>query len=536
MSDKKKYIISFMLILFFSVIYMLPSIITKNIYHFTNQDTAFHLSRIRGLSNVLSSPVNFNNFGGNGTAMNIFYPWLTLYPAYMLLQITGNLIVTYNLYYLFFTFITMSFSYLCMYKIQKSHFSAIVFSLIYGFASYRSTDIYFRGSLGEAIALTFLPLIFLGCYYIFFSDYKKWYWLTIGMTLTVYTHLLSVLLNVLIIFIVFLFSIYLKSNKKERIFALTKATICTLSLSAAAFVPMFQQSSFVKLKVPRGGTLRGLNVSEYFSATLNNNLSYFGVGLLIFFVALHTYKRREKLTKFNLFIFFMGLFTLYISTSLFPWFIIQKTPLTVIQFTWRLTAYATLFLSYAGSVSLTSSTETRSKKINKFLSLSVFIIILHVVSVQHLISQDGKDIYNSNEANLISQNYVHTDYANKASLNYSEMLRNKEFIIDNVTQNVDFSVTDSTFSFSYDNTSNKPINVVTPLYFYKGQVVQQNGEEISSSLSKYGTTQFSLDAGKSTIKIFYKYTKLARFAQIISLLSLILFIFYLLKKGSFQKQ
>ena len=536
MSNKKKCIISFMLILFFSVIYMLPSMVTKNIYHFTDQDTAFHLSRINGLSNAFSSPVNFNNFGGNGTAMNVFYPWLTLYPAYILLQITGNLVVTYNLYYLFFTIITMTLSYVCMYKIQKSHFSAIVFSLIYSFASYRSTDIYFRGSLGEAIALTFMPLIFLGCYYIFFSDYKKWYWLTIGMTLTVYTHLLSVLLNVLIIFIVFLLSIYLKNDKKERIFALIKATTCTLFLSAAVFIPMFQQSNFVELKVPKGGTLRGLSVSEYLSATLNNNLSYFGIGFILFFLTIHTYNRRKNLTKFNLFVFFMGVLIIYTSTSLFPWFIIQKTPLTVIQFSWRLTAYATLFLSYTGSISLTSYTETRRKKINKLLFISAFVILIHVVSVEHLITQDGKDIYNSNEANLVSQSYIHTDYANEKSLNNSDMLRKKEFIINDVPQNVDFSITASTFSFSYDNNSNQPVNIITPLYFYKGQVVQQNGEKINSSLSKYGTTQFKLGTGKSTIKIFYKYTKLARFAQIISLVSVILFILYLLKKISFQKR
>ena len=43
-------------------------------------DTTFHVGRLVGLSNVFASPVNFNSFGKNGLMVNIFYPWLTMYP------------------------------------------------------------------------------------------------------------------------------------------------------------------------------------------------------------------------------------------------------------------------------------------------------------------------------------------------------------------------------------------------------------------------------------------------------------------------
>ncbi|BDP59641.1 hypothetical protein EfmJHP38_05790 [Enterococcus faecium] len=62
-----------------------------------NQDTYFHLSRIIGLDNVWSSPVNFNNFDHHGTMMNIFYPWLTLYPAFLFYKMMGNLVLSYNI-------------------------------------------------------------------------------------------------------------------------------------------------------------------------------------------------------------------------------------------------------------------------------------------------------------------------------------------------------------------------------------------------------------------------------------------------------
>lgn len=530
MENKKKHFLSIILIFFLSILYVLPIIQTNNIFHFTDQDTAFHLSRIRGLSNVFSSPVNFNNFGGNGTAMNLFYPWLTLYPAYLLLHLTGNMVMAYNLYYLLLTFITMLIAYMCMFKIKKNYFTAFTFSLIFSYASYRSTDIFFRSSLGEAVALAFLPLVFLGCYYIFYSDSKKWYWLTLGMTLTVYTHLLSVLLNAVFIFIIFIVSIFIINNKKERIINLIKATTWTIFLSLGVFIPMFQQTFFVELKVPKGGVLNGLLPSDYLSNTLNNNLSYFGIGLILFLLAIYTYSSRTYLSKMDIFIYFVGILTVYASTRLFPWHYIEKTSLNVIQFTWRLTAYATLFLSYAGSISYTINIKNNKSALKKVVLLSLLVVTIHTVSVNLLLNQDGKNIYDNVQATSVSQSYAHTDYANRESLNHPDIVRSKNFVIDGVTKNLDYSTTDSIFTFNYNN-ENKNANVVTPLYFYKGQIVEINGKKVKSSLSKYGTTQFNANEGNIEVKIYYEYTLLARISQIISFVIFLLFIWHLNKRN-----
>lgn len=85
--------------LFLSFAYVIPLFMSMGIYHSVNQDTYFHLSRIIGLDNVWSSPVNFNNFDHHGTMMNIFYPWLTLYPAFLFYKMMGNLVLSYNIYY-----------------------------------------------------------------------------------------------------------------------------------------------------------------------------------------------------------------------------------------------------------------------------------------------------------------------------------------------------------------------------------------------------------------------------------------------------
>ena len=50
-----------------------------------------------------------------------------------------------------------------MKQIKNNRYISLLFSIIYTFSAYRAIDdIFHRASLGEAVALTFLPLILLG--------------------------------------------------------------------------------------------------------------------------------------------------------------------------------------------------------------------------------------------------------------------------------------------------------------------------------------------------------------------------------------
>ena len=64
----------------------------------------------------------------------------------------------------------------------------------------------------------------------------------------VYSHVLSVLLASLMIFIAVVASFGIWDNKKERILGFLKATLVTLSMSLAFFVPMIEQFKYVTLR------------------------------------------------------------------------------------------------------------------------------------------------------------------------------------------------------------------------------------------------------------------------------------------------
>ena len=77
---------------------------------------------------------------------------------------------------------------------KGKYLRSFIFALLYTLAPYR---LYLGPAsfvVGEYIASTFIPLAFLGFYHIVCGDKRKWYWLTIGMTLLAYSHILSILL------------------------------------------------------------------------------------------------------------------------------------------------------------------------------------------------------------------------------------------------------------------------------------------------------------------------------------------------------
>ncbi|MCH0002664.1 hypothetical protein KEL04_04060, partial [Enterococcus faecium] len=255
---------------------------------------------------------------------------------------------------------------------------------IYTFSAYRAIDIFHRASLGEAVALTFLPLILMGCYEIYIRDYQKWYWLSIGMTLVVYTHLLSVAMVSVFIGGTLFLSFYFWDQKIARLLSLLKATVLTFFLSAGFLIPFIQQSRAQELKVPLGKELSGMAPSDMLTHILNNNYNNYTIGLFLFLGLIGAFIFIKKLTADDLFIFFLGVFVLFCSTNLFPWQLFNHTPVKSLQFVWRLNGFSSLFIAYTMSIVIyyIFSTKNNSWKIMVFTFLA---LILHLSGVSNSI-------------------------------------------------------------------------------------------------------------------------------------------------------
>lgn len=534
MKKNKNQIIDIIFMLFLSFAYVIPLFMSMGIYHSVNQDTYFHLSRIIGLDNVWSSPVNFNNFDHHGTMMNIFYPWLTLYPAFLFYKMMGNLVLGYNIYYFFITFLTMVVSYFSMKQIKNNRYISLLFSIIYTFSAYRAIDIFHRASLGEAVALTFLPLILMGCYEIYIRDYQKWYWLSIGMTLVVYTHLLSVAMVSVFIGGTLFLSFYFWDQKIARLLSLLKATVLTFFLSAGFLIPFIQQSRAQELKVPLGKELSGMAPSDMLTHILNNNYNNYTIGLFLFLGLIGAFIFIKKLTADDLFIFFLGVFVLFCSTNLFPWQLFNHTPVKSLQFVWRLNGFSSLFIAYTMSIVIyyIFSTKNNSWKIMVFTFLA---LILHLSGVSNSIhaNKDSLTLIAPEDAVAIAENYNHTDYANKESIYHPDMINNDQYLLGNQEINPTTHFMSNKLTIELDNSNNKNTVLTTPIYRYKGQVASINGKLVQTKLSKFGTTELTIPPGINKVVITYQYTKLAIASRYLSIVTLILFLLY---RFTFSKQ
>ncbi|HFM5652905.1 TPA: 6-pyruvoyl-tetrahydropterin synthase-related protein, partial [Enterococcus faecium] len=154
---------------------------------------SFHLSRIKGLSTIFTSPINYETFNYTGYGVNYFYPFLTFFPAVMLYWMTKNLIVSYIIYVWLLNLCTTLVAYHYGERFLKQKKAAFLFSCLYIFSAYRTVDIYYRSAIAEAIAITLVIPVLFYAYQIISGKEEKYpsVKLALSMSLLVYSHVLS---------------------------------------------------------------------------------------------------------------------------------------------------------------------------------------------------------------------------------------------------------------------------------------------------------------------------------------------------------
>lgn len=165
------------------------------------------------------------------------------------------------------------------------------------------------------------------------------------------------------------------------------------------------------------------------------------------------------------------------------------------------------------------------------LPLSVLITILHMSSIINQYHNYEGDRVVFTDDNIVERaaDYNHTDYANRESLNHSDVIGQNQFFLDDNQITPTYSYIDSTYTIEIDNTK-AASTLITPTYRYLGQRTMVNGQPVESSLSKYGTTEIPVSSGINNIEISYSYTLLTRLSQIFSIIVLIIFCIWIFKR------
>ena len=523
------------------LLYLLLSFIS--VYHFTKNgelaikelvDAPFHLERVRGLATIWQGPISFNNFFHYGNPVNLFYPWLTMYPLFLLYQITGHLISSYYLFFIALTFITAWLCYYVAIKMTNSRLIAIIFSFIYVLAPYRQTNILFRHAVGEAIAMTFLPLLIYGLYKIMQAQQKSaWVLLAVSLAAIAYTHILSLVMCSIFIVVFVVIACLQKQIKKTHLWQYSQSVIWSILLAVGALGPIVSYHFIQTINPPQKQKLveQALKPFELLAATINNQLGtrQYTIGLMIFISLIFIFVSWRKLTKFEQTLVYAGLVFLVASTTLLPWFYLQST-LGMLQFPWRFMSIATICLAYVGSVAFVKVLLARQWSATKIIIVPLCIgLVLQGAVISNFQPRNAEYkthlFTDQNIKQAVRTKFNgEADYMNIKAYPYLKFYKQQQII--SGTKKLKTTANYQAKAVTYTVVSPKKAYGSLPVLYNPGIKIYNNGHQIKGQQNQRGGYNILLQKGKNQIQVKSTYPTFMKIEYLVSIIALIGLIIY----------
>ena len=517
-------------------------------YYINGHDTIYHVANIYGL---LDSPESIfqakilpgiaNNFGYGSP---LFYPQFTHIITAFFAQ--GLSLFSLNiLYSLKIThFLSMYFSGVFMYKlvkeVSKDKKIAFLAAIFYMTFPYHLADIFIRDALAEVFVFTFLPLIFLGLYYLFQNNKKKFYLcFTVGYLGLIFSHLVMAVYTTIFIIICFLFNLK-KVFKKDNIVALCVSSFLILLLSLPFLIPLLEHKFFGDYVV----FLPNYVVNEY--SISKEALSLFDLFLLkphestniMFFLNIFVcylaivgcinYKKicnaKNKWVLQSAIVF--TALSLLMINEFFSWKMVPSL-LLLLQFPWRLETFLAFGISILAAFSLLSFSKD-DQKIKSVLALVLSgFYALFVLSNINYVKMNLQEY----DLNNLGMGYQKEYLPVNTLENYDYFSnRNQDVIIKNGHGKINILENDVPYLLfeTYDVESSITLELPRLFYFgYSiiGKDVEGNAIEIQYEENENGFIQIVVD-GNLQIEVKYIGTKLDQLANWLSAITLIFLIVF----------
>lgn len=479
-------------------------------------DIEFHLNRIIGLSSIINHPINYKVFNQIGMGVNYFYPGLTIFPAALLTKFTHSVVKGFLTFLFLLNVVSGMIAYYSLKSVYKNRFKATIFSTMFIFMTYRALDIYRRFDIGECLAMTFMLIVFSAMYQIIVDQKNSWVKLAIGMALVLYSHLLSAIIVSIMCGLMLILNWKNVKSWKFVIIQLCKSGITTFTLGLGFLLPYLQQTR-LKINPPFIGNLpsAALNMSDLFNNSLNNTLgnskqTVVSLGIIcLVFLIIGLFKKHE--TPVEKSFYMLGLFSVILSTKLFPWNLFQKY-FALLQFPWRFLEVASVFLLIYGVSAVIDSKRTIFSL--GIVGCTVMLFYSSVVNLEN--TAPAKNIMNESRINK-AMSYDNWDYfPQKAAYNLS-IVNHQFFDAKGKQVSIKHWVTDTDYIIKLNSYKSSELNV--PVLYYYGTQAKMNGKKLGVKASDRGTVELQSVPQNGEIKITSQYTKFARAGQIISVIS-----------------
>ena len=369
-------------------------------YLYNGDDLCYHLARLEGLKDGILDgqiPVNILPDGlKNHGYLNAMYPYLFLYIGAFLRICRVSLALSYKVLIFLANLGAAVSAYVAVKSMVQSRRSVILAVVLYTLMPYRFTNIFSRGDLGEILALVFWPFVIAGLFHVILGDRRKWYFLVIGFSGALQSHILSAAFVAVICVITAL--VYVgRIIRDKRYLEIGKAAGLSMLLNMWYLVPFMtyyymedickdslRWSSYFEQSINLSNLIQSLSLynKQYFSLGLAL-LGCLGIGV-IYLLCEHR-SQKEDLDGYLLYLLVMGCILAFMTTGYFPNRTLLANSLfeniaTMIQFPWRFLGPACACMMFVGVIGLSRSDILKPFR-NIIFALLIGLNLLVIVSV-----------------------------------------------------------------------------------------------------------------------------------------------------------
>lgn len=424
-----KKILSFEFIALIIITVLAVSGLLNNQYFAIHDDQ--HIARLYLLDQAIRQGNFYPRFVG-GLGFNFGYPLFNFYPPLIYYVAEFFHLIGFNLLWsLKLMIVTGSFiSTFGMYLLGKRFFdkkTGLLAATLFTFFFYRAITIYIRGAWAEFFAMSILPFVFLGLDNIYKNkNLKSTTVFSISLALLVLAHPLIAFPAFFFIGLFFIYYFFSSENRWLFLRNFLIGVFFGLSLSAFFWLPSFMEKKFTLVDAILTHELANYQIHFIYPFQLwfspwgyggsiagpNDGISFqlgkIHIFLTIFsFVAILFYfftKKKRESTKMYFFLFFLFLFSLFMSLT-YSQFIWDKIKyLWYLQFPWRFLTFVAVFISLIAAAGVyyfgkLIKADNGNKKI--LFNLGVMILII-ITAIKYITYSKPHDLRSYDEKKLTS--------------------------------------------------------------------------------------------------------------------------------------
>ena len=378
--------------------------------------------------------------------------------------------------------------------------ASVIGAVSYALFPYHLYDIYTRGSVGEALALSIVPFIF------WQIERKSLFLISLGISFLILSHnsLALLFLPVIIIYM------YLKvdrrnKNRKNEIYRYFLSIIFGLFLSAFFWLPaLFDKQYTVFDEVAVSDFSRYFITYENIGLLGIISLVTFLLGLILFFIRKNKY--------FGYFLIVSIIFTLLsLSFSKIIWDIFPFTNL--IQFPFRLLSVVCLGVAYLISYEI----DFFKKKYRLFISI-VFLFIIFISAANYIYPKTFENYpdtyYSTNQDTTTVKNEYMPKWVKEVP---QEIPKEKVTVIKGHQSIENLNIVNNKISFNYYSPDETTIQINT--VYFPGWIVEVDGKKTEIDYKDNGLIKFSTTKGPHVVKAWFQETEFRLTADFISIVS-----------------